>query len=202
MDQRPLQFGDYIGGIDYSMSSPCLCMHPLVESKHFSFDNCKIIFLAQTLKHIDTFCGDVCKGIEYPQYTTDIQRYKKLSDIMLKNIIKNRVRFVCLEGYSFGSKGKVFEIGENTGILKLGLEMTKIKYEILAPTVVKKYATTKGNADKEKMYEAFLNETKRDIQQEISPKSKKISSPVSDIVDAYFICKHAFETTLVKIGVQ
>lgn len=184
----------YIGGIDYSMSSPCLCIHPMDQLNHYSFEQCKIFFLAQSIKHIDSFCDNICRGIEYPTYHSEIERYKKLSDIMLKKLSKNNVKYLHLEGYSFGSKGKVFEIGENTGILKLGLELIKIKYDIIPPAQIKKFAWGKGNANKEQMYQSFLNETKKDIQQEISPKSKKISSPVSDIVDAYFICKHAYQS--------
>jgi hypothetical protein len=64
------------------------------------------------------------------------------------------------------------------------------------PTVVKKFASGKGNADKDRMYEAFVKETGAELMKEISPDSKKVASPVSDIVDSYFICKYAYSTLL------
>ena len=42
------------------------------------------------------------------------------------------------------------------------------------------------------MYETFLSETQVDLQSQLSPKSTKISNPVSDIVDSYYICKTGF----------
>ena len=42
------------------------------------------------------------------------------------------------------------------------------------------------------MYETFVSETKIDLQEKLSPKSKQIGNPVSDIVDAYYICRTGF----------
>ena len=53
-------------------------------------------------------------------------------------------------------------------------------------------ATGKGNADKKLMYEAFVKETGVPIKDMISPKSGEIKSPISDIVDSYYICKYLF----------
>ena len=47
----------------------------------------------------------------------------------------------------------------------------------------------KGNANKELMYESFLKETSRNLQEELVVKSEKIGNPTSDIVDSYYICK-------------
>ena len=71
--------------------------------------------------------------------------------------------------------------------------MNKFKFETIPPTVIKKEATGKGNANKELMYETFLAETKIDLQSQLTPKSTKIVNPVSDIVDSYYICKTGFE---------
>ena len=39
------------------------------------------------------------------------------------------------------------------------------------------------------MYETFVSETKIDLQEKLSPKSKQIGNPVSDIVDSFYIAK-------------
>ena len=72
-------------------------------------------------------------------------------------------------------------------ILKDTLTKWGIKYEMIAPTVIKKYATTKGNANKEKMYDAFTDETNRKLLDEFNI---KLNNPITDIVDSYYIAKY------------
>ena len=56
--------------------------------------------------------------------------------------------------------------------------------EIVQPTVIKKYATGKGNSNKEAMLEAWKTEPGTfDLVQETG-------NPASDIVDSYFLCKY------------
>jgi len=90
------------------------------------------------------------------------------------------------------SKGKVFNLAENCGILKYMLYKAEYKFFTVPPTVVKKYATGKGNATKEKMYEAFLNETFIDLHNIISP-TTKLGSPTTDIVDAWYIARYMID---------
>ena len=75
--------------------------------------------------------------------------------------------------------------------------MHKVKqsFTSVPPTVIKKYATGKGNANKEIMYDAFCAEilTPSDLKSRLTPKSKKLRNPVTDIVDSYFICKYGWE---------
>jgi hypothetical protein len=40
------------------------------------------------------------------------------------------------------------------------------------------------------MYDSFISETNILLKSIITPDKKGISSPVSDIVDSYFICKY------------
>jgi hypothetical protein len=60
------------------------------------------------------------------------------------------------------------------------------------PTVVKKFATGKGNATKEKMYEAFITDTDIDLHNIISP-TTKLGSPTTDVVDAWYIARYMQE---------
>jgi hypothetical protein len=39
------------------------------------------------------------------------------------------------------------------------------------------------------MHEAFLKETGIDLKSIMTPDKKDITSPVSDVIDAYYICK-------------
>ena len=72
------------------------------------------------------------------------------------------------------------------GLLKYKLFKNDLRYNLLAPAQVKKFATGKGNANKEKMIEAFKEETGCDL---LKIFECNYTSPVSDIADSYFICK-------------
>ena len=107
--------------------------------------------------------------------------------------INNPIIFI--EGYSFGSKGQgLFQIAENCGILKYRLLEKGYSYNTVVPSVVKKGATGKGNADKDKMYEAFVKETKIDLKKLFD--TDKVGNPISDIVDSYFIQKVGYDNLL------
>ena len=58
------------------------------------------------------------------------------------------------------------------------------------PGQVKKHATGKGNADKLKMYEQFVQDTKIDLMKEFD--QSKLNNPVTDVVDAYYVAKAGY----------
>ena len=69
-------------------------------------------------------------------------------------------QLIQIEDYSYGSTGRVFHIAENLGLLKYKLKMEcGWDYTLLPPSVIKKFATDKGNANKELMLEAFEKDT-------------------------------------------
>lgn len=101
---------------------------------------------------------------------------------------------MIIEDYSMGSKGRVFHIAENCGILKHELYVNELPFDTVPPTTLKKFASGKGNASKEMMYESFLRETNIDIKNHINPKLKESDNPVSDVIDSFYLAKYcAFE---------
>lgn len=83
--------------------------------------------------------------------------YKEMERLL---VIRNRVLdiitsykpcLVGMEGYAFGAKQKREAMGELGGILKISMFEVGIKYIIVPPTTVKKFATGKGNAKKDHM---------------------------------------------------
>ena len=176
-------------GIDYSLTSPAVCIN----------HNGKINFYYLTSKK--KYIGEMSKnimGTEHSEYKTPIERFTQISTWAINtfhklNYISNNLK-IFIEGYSFGSKGQgVFQIAENGGILKYRLEQLSLPYEIFPPSVIKKVATGKGNADKDKMYEAFVKETKIDLKKIFD--TEKAGNPISDIVDSYFIQKVGYENS-------
>ena len=181
-------------GIDYSLTGPAICLYN-TEDGEFSFANTKCHFLASKKMH-EAYNDGVIVSTNYPKkWTTYEGRYSALAfwaEQQIFNALGSRANdqlTVYIEGYAFGASGKVFHIAENTAILKHMLYKAGVSYETVAPTEVKKFATGKGNSNKDVMFEHFLEETGVDLMSSLSPKASKVNSPVSDIVDAYYICK-------------
>ena len=175
-----------IVGIDYSLNSPAIC----IADDNFDFNKCSFHFLTSKKKHIGKF-GKNIFGYEIKDYNTPIERFSNIStwalDIIHKH--KSNTAKVFIEGYSFGSKGQaVFQIAENCGILKYRLQMSpSMLYDTIVPSVVKKYASGKGNADKQLMYDSFKDHTKKDLMKMFD--MGKLNNPVTDIIDSYYIAK-------------
>jgi Holliday junction resolvasome RuvABC endonuclease subunit len=181
-----------IVGIDYSLNSPAIC----ITNNSFDFNKCSFHFLTSKKKHIGNF-GKNIFGYEHKEYNTPIERFTNISSWALDIIHKHKkdTAKVFIEGYSFGSKGQaVFQIAENCGILKYRLQLSpSILYDTVVPSVVKKFASGKGNADKQLMYNSFLNHTGADLLKAFD--MGKLNNPVTDIVDSYYIAKVGYENS-------
>lgn len=179
-------------GIDYSLTSPAVCIN-----------NGDLIFyyLTNKKKWIGKQSENII-GYEHELWTDPIKRFKNISDFVFHVIGRHisptigfrSIEQIYIEGYSYGSKGQgLFQIAENCGILKYRLMRGNIPYETIVPSVVKKGATGKGNADKDMMYEAFVKETKIDLKKIFE--TEKVGNPISDIVDSYYIQKVGHENS-------
>ena len=187
-----------LAGIDYSLTSPAICVWKQDADRLFDFDSCDLYYLetAQRLKRTKTGLLNLHPEL-YPDWETEEQRHDLLSDWAMSCIQGCEV---FIEGYAFATSGKshVRSVAENSGLLKYKMYKAKQPFTSVPPTVIKKYATGKGNANKEVMYEAFNAEllTPPDLKSILKPKSKKLTSPVTDLVDAYFIAKWGWEDLL------
>jgi Holliday junction resolvasome RuvABC endonuclease subunit len=171
-----------IVGIDYSMSSPSICVH---RGKIWSFSNCKFYYLTDKKKHEINTPNII--GERHLDYTCQEERYDNISTWAISKIPKKSI--IYLEDYAFAAKGVVFNIGECCGILKHKLWSSNYSYGTFAPSQIKKFATTKGNATKMFMHESFIEETQFDISAVIN--CHEGESPMSDIIDSYYIAKFA-----------
>jgi len=192
-------------GIDYSLSSPGVCIN--TSNGEFKYEDCSFYYLTGTKKYDNTFKdNDVCfVGTGHKLYTSEPERYNNIADWVI-DIIKSHIKeyqiekklfywpgnpIIQIEDYSYGSTGRVFHIAENLGLLKYKLKMEcGWDYTLLPPSVIKKFATDKGNANKDLMLEAFEKDTSVNLEVLFDTKSK---SPITDVADAYFICKYTSE---------
>ena len=189
-------------GIDYSLSSPGVCIN--TSEEEFRYEDCKFYYLTNTKKYQGTFKEKMAFGtsaVEYigtqhKPYSSEPERYNNIADWVIDIIkfqysphhISKKHPIIQIENYSFGSTGRVFHIAENLGLLKYKLKMEcGWDYTLLAPSVIKKFATDKGNANKELMVGAFQEDTKVNLGLLLD---SSVKSPITDIADAYFICKY------------
>jgi len=182
-----------IAGIDYSLRGPAICVYNS-DAGEFEFKYCSFYFLTNTQKYATMFDKNIF-GERFFQWNCDSERYETIADWACDRV--SGCDQVALEGYAFGAKGKrLFQIAENTGILKYKLYNLNIPIDIVPPGTVKKLATGKGNADKQQMHSAFMRSNGIDLKRMISPDQKDISNPVSDIVDSYYICKYLYDKVI------
>ena len=190
-----------IAGIDYSLTSPAICVWKSTDDGYFNFDDCDLYYLEKPRRRGSTPPGILNLHADpYPEWETEEERHELLSKWAMEIVNGSQAWLttaVFIEGYAFATSGKshVRSVAENTGLLKHKMHKIKQPFTSVPPTVIKKYATGKGNANKEIMYDAFCAEilTPPDLKSRLTPKSKKLRNPVTDIVDSYFICKYGWE---------
>lgn len=171
-----------IAGIDYSMTLPCICLH---DAFGYEFH----YLTSQKKYHLQTENEDFSThGHVMPLYNDDTERWDVISKWAI-NILKDwNLDLVVLEDYSYASTGRTFQIGEHFGLLKYKMKCSMIPFVTVPPTVIKKFATGKGNAKKELLNDAFIVETGWDVKKELQQTDKQWN-PSSDIIDSYYLAE-------------
>lgn len=182
-------------GIDYSLSCPGVCIN--TSTDEFRYEDCKFYYLTTREKFVGAYKhkGVSFEGTEHKPYSSEPERYENIADWVVdiinsyypKSMASKKNHTINLEDYSYASKGRVFHIAENMGLLKHKLYLNNWDYSLLAPSVIKKYATGKGNSNKEAMTEQFALDTGLNV---LDMFECKYTSPATDVVDAYYICKY------------
>jgi Holliday junction resolvasome RuvABC endonuclease subunit len=179
-------------GIDFSISSPCVCFWN-TKQQHL-FENCEFFFL-HSKRSITKI--NFPNNIHYSESSESKDNSVRFAEnaTLLTSEIKKRLDnvkkyVIMLEGYSMGAKGRLFDIGEATGIFKLFLSQENIKPLVIAPTQIKKLATGKGNSNKFQMLEKFMeiNTSLHNSEWiDVLTTEKHIQPPLTDLVDSFFI---------------
>lgn len=177
-----------VGGIDYSLTSPAVCVY-LGDPKDFCFSSCKLYFLSPTKKYSEYSFKNIEGSSTLLDYDCPEERYDFISNWAVEILSELGAELVYIEDYSYNSTGKVFNIAENCGLLKWKLWKSGINYSPVSPAEIKKFASGKGNANKEVMYTSFVSASGVNLKQYLESKSEKVTNPISDIVDSYYICK-------------
>lgn len=170
-----------LAGIDYSMNSPAICIYNTEDE--FKFENLKFYNIGQLKTIVGTF-GNV--NIQFhKEYKTEEERFRNSTNWAIKILLDNGVESAVIEGYSMGSSsGLVFQIAENTSLIKQAMDLNGIDFSTPSPTQVKKNFCGKGNAKKDAMVDFFFNKFPDAELDKLLGRPKRLSKPIDDIVDS------------------
>lgn len=179
----------WIVGLDYSMTCPAITIANL--DIPFSFSSCQLRYLSDKIpkKELSNIIGN-----RLEHYISNEERFDRISTWAVNSIFEctnGEPTVVFIEDYSFASKGKTFNIGENTGLVKHRLFKLNIPIFSVPPTVIKKFAL-KGNATKDQLYDVFVDETGIELMPIYQPKAKTVGSPTGDLIDSYYMAKYGY----------
>lgn len=171
-------------GIDYSMSCPALCLTNGTTHQwwvNYRLSGKPYVELPDVVWNASTTEGDV-------------PRYIELAEWAIAVVAVHHPTLIILEDYAFGAHGRITQLSENAGTLKVKLheKFPHIPLRLVAPTTMKKFATGRGIATKDDIWAAFIKREplRESWAKQCHPKASKISSPVADIADSYFLAHY------------
>lgn len=187
-------------GIDYSMNSPAICVWD--SSKEFCFNNLIFHNYGKTKSITGSYNNNI-SIMAQQNFQNNEPRFRELS-LWAKAVLQmHQVTDICLEDYAFGSKSNsLFQIGENTGLLKQVMYDLGIEYQVVKPTQVKSYFAAKGNAKKEEMVDKFNDIFDLQLHSLLKfDKDQTYKKPVDDLVDscAILLCHSDLEDIRLQI---
>ena len=203
-------------GIDFSLTSPAICVCKNDEYTFISFFNDG----GKDWKHSKSksyrYHKDLCGIIDVIPYTRKIndseyrseQRTKMDDAIMIANLIIEKLKMIIddeviigLEGFSYGSiSSSTLDLAMYNSFLRMKLieNFGTDCLNIISPTEGKKMLFGKGNAKKDDMIQSFIDNRLGDdilIKSALWQYCKingvdfKQPKPIDDLVDAYAILK-------------
>ena len=128
-----------IAGIDYSLTSPAICVYKEEDDGFFDFDRCMLYYLSNNKRQQQLAAGCGVSNIiaePYPEWNCEEERHEKLASWAYQRV--QGCSEVYLEGYAFATSAQagVRSIAENTGLLKNKMWKNKISFMSYPPTVI------------------------------------------------------------------
>jgi hypothetical protein len=203
-------------GIDFSLTSPAICVYKNNEYLFISFFNDGGKNWKKSKSKSYKYHNELSDIIEIIPYTRKIddsnyrneQKTKMADALMIVNLIIDKLKTIIdddviigLEGFSYGSiSSSTLDLAMYNSFLRMKLieHFGSDVLNIISPTEGKKMLFGKGNAKKEDMIQAFIdNRLEDDVLMKNTLwkycKEKSIDfkqpKPIDDLVDAYGILK-------------
>lgn len=176
--------GGVILGIDYSYTSPAVCR--LSDSSTHWWVNYKLS--GRPYASLPNVTWTVSAA------TNEVTRFVELANWTVAIVQETLPTKIVLEDYAFMAAGRITQLAENGGVLKamIHLHCPNVPVQLVAPTQMKKFATGKGTANKDMVWDAFVAQRPDAAAwaAHCHPKAKSITSPCSDIADSYFLAQY------------
>jgi hypothetical protein len=203
-------------GIDFSLTSPAVCVYKNGEYRFISFFNDGGKDWMKSKSKSYRYHNELKEIIEIIPYTRKIdgsdyrneQKTKMADALMIVNLIIEKLKTIIdddviigLEGFSYGSiSASTLDLAMYNSFLRMKLIeiFGSDCLNIISPTEGKKMLFGKGNAKKDDMIQAFINNRPNDNELMASAFWKycneneidfKQPKPIDDLVDAYGILK-------------
>ena len=203
-------------GIDFSLTSPAICVYKNGEYHFISFFNDGGKDWKRSKSKMYKYHNELSDIIEVIPYTRKIddsnyrneQKTKMADALMIVNLIIDKLKTIIddevvigLEGFSYGSiSSSTLDLAMYNSFLRMKLieNFGSDVLNIVSPTEGKKMLFGKGNAKKEDMIQAFIDNRLEDDTLTVNALWKyckdsgvdfKQPKPIDDLVDAYGILK-------------
>ena len=203
-------------GIDFSLTSPAICVYKNNKYSFISFFNDGGKDWKKSKSKTYRYHNELSDIIDIIPYTRKIddsnyrneQKTKMFDAFMIVNIIIDKIKTIIdddviigLEGFSYGSiSSSTLDLAMYNSFLRMKLieNFGSDVLNIISPTEGKKMLFGKGNAKKEDMIQSFIdNRLEDDILKENdfwkyckeNGVDFKQPKPIDDLVDAYGILK-------------
>ena len=203
-------------GIDFSLTSPAICVYKNEVYSFISFFNDGGKDWKKSKSKTYRYHNELCEIIDVIPYTRNIddsnyrneQKTKMADALMIVNLIIEKLKTIIdddviigLEGFSYGSiSSSTLDLAMYNSFLRMKLieNFGSDVLNIISPTEGKKKLFGKGNANKEEMIQAFIDNRLKDdaIMESAFWKYCKENGvdfkqpkPIDDLVDAYGILK-------------
>ena len=203
-------------GIDFSLTSPAICVYKNNEYLFISFFNDGGKNWKKSKSKSYKYHNELSDIIEIIPYTRKIddsnyrneQKTKMADALMIVNLIIDKLKTIIdddviigLEGFSYGSiSSSTLDLAMYNSFLRMKLieHFGSDVLNIISPTEGKKMLFGKGNAKKEDMIQAFIDNR---LEDDVLMKNTlwkyckengvdfKQPKPIDDLVDAYGILK-------------
>lgn len=118
-----------------------------------------------------------------PKLLKGVQRLSFIESVVLNLLEESNASNLIMEGYAMGARGRVFNLGELGGVIKLAAFMKDIPVLIVPPMTLKKWVTGKGNASKDQMLAAVKSKWYKEVE----------SDDVADAVALYYFGEFYYE---------
>jgi hypothetical protein len=203
-------------GIDFSLTSPAICVYKNGEYNFISFFNDSGKDWRKSKSKTYKYHNELCEIIDVIPYTRKIddinyrseQKSKMEDALVIANLIIDKLKSIIdddviigLEGFSYGSiSSSTLDLAMYNSFLRMKLieNFGSDVLNIISPTEGKKMLFGKGNAKKEDMINSFIDNR---LEDDVLVKNYfwkyckengvdfKQPKPIDDLVDAYGILK-------------